>query len=1100
MRASLAVPADTASVTIAGSTLFATTGVPTQGGRDGDGRLHALDADTGRVLWSVDPGGLATGLEQSHVRGPALVDADTVIVAARRYIRGRRLRSVALVGLDASDGSLRWQRPICSIGTDAASQQRRATDLGVIDRGFVYRVDHLGAAAAINAANGRPLWVRLLASAPELNEPVDAPWQSGGPVVHDGSLFLLTPDRRDVLMLDAASGRVLARRAAGQFGRPVYLLRAGDELLAVGSDTVAAIPLDGFEDASPRIALRVRDSDFTGRIVVAGGSLLAPVPGEMVIAPLDGSPPETLDLVRSGLVLPGESQLIVSDDSRLYSYLVWEVADRELTERIAADPTDPRPAVTFAEVAYRAERHERIGAAVDHALRAIDADPDDPSNRESRLALFRSLRLMLEYSQSTWDSEEEPVAPVVPASVQSELVDRLGAVADGPESMSRSCSSPAASASGSPTSKTHGGATQAAHAYQQVILEHDLATAAWSPALRPGGGHVLVRAELEAERRLERLLESSGPAPYAEFDRLAETEAGALPSPPDAVDLDVSRGAYPFSAIGPRLWLGAARRHEQTGAAQAALSAMSAGLVAAEAANTIGRDAEPETLGALGGGLALRLAEQERLAAAAQILARIDALAADVTLIDDDGSPIDTGALLGDLLARLDSLRRSPSIGTRLEPQPQVLQGWTILSPRITEGVPPPFDQILLHNEEERRFALFGSTDPLGPLRELWSRSYQERAPVILRINQTSAELFWPVEDPASRRPGQPSEQAGGVLERIDLIGGGTRWRTEPFASHFPGLAEPRIIDTPRDGARSARDLIVTMDKQTAVLVQRSGRIAAFDLQSGDLLWAGSSPVLRVFDADVLADALVVAGEQLTENLLEYEPAVAVLDARTGVALRQPDRPGQAVRWIRLTDAGRTLTGLRRAVACTDTLTGMTNWVADNLDLQLSRDAWVFGDEVFILADASELWLASLADGPRKAKAIDMHGRLEPPARINALQAGDRYAFATTHGLVLLGPDGGLLGVDYLDAFGTLLPAEHADGLFVTIDTNPRHIADGRLVHDLHIFDDKSAAIVSSRPLVLPSDPVSLCVLEGRIALTCAGSTIIYAAPVVSPR
>src|SRR5262249_5296360 len=82
---------DDASVTIGSGTAVAVAATAENGVRRGDKRVHAIDAASGKLLWSVDPAYLSPKLENSAVRGPVVIDADTVVIALRRtrqFMRG----------------------------------------------------------------------------------------------------------------------------------------------------------------------------------------------------------------------------------------------------------------------------------------------------------------------------------------------------------------------------------------------------------------------------------------------------------------------------------------------------------------------------------------------------------------------------------------------------------------------------------------------------------------------------------------------------------------------------------------------------------------------------------------------------------------------------------------------------------------------------------------------------------------------------------------------------------------------------------------------------------------------------------------------------
>ena len=76
----------------------------------------------------------------------------------------------------------------------------------------------------------------------------------------------------------------------------------------------------------------------------------------------------SLALDKPGNVLPMDGQLLAVDDQEIHTYLVWDVADRMLRRRMEEEVDDPTPAITYAELSYRAGRPDGILPAVDRAL------------------------------------------------------------------------------------------------------------------------------------------------------------------------------------------------------------------------------------------------------------------------------------------------------------------------------------------------------------------------------------------------------------------------------------------------------------------------------------------------------------------------------------------------------------------------------------------------------------------------------------------------------------------------------------------------------------------------------------------------------------
>lgn len=168
------------------------------------------------------------------------------------------------------------------------------------------------------------------------------------------------------------------------------------------------------------------------------------------------------------------------------------------------------------------------------------------------------------------------------------------------------------------------------------------------------------------------------------------------------------------------------------------------------------------------------------------------------------------------------------------------------------------------------------------------------------------------------------------------------------------------------------------------------------------------------YDAAVVGGTLVVGGDQEVtagpgERVAGLRPEIAVLDARTGQEIqRLPQRWG-GVRWVRLTESGKMISGCENAVVSTDLSRGQVNWVLSDPHLASSRDAWVFQDAVFILDRDRRLWWADAQTGRVSPDPLEApRGRLDGVRRIDASLlapaaegAGSLVAFSTYQGVLL---------------------------------------------------------------------------------------------------
>jgi hypothetical protein len=332
-----------ASVTVKGRDVAAVTGKALNGTREGNGRIHLLDTATGALRWSVDVTTLdQPALVSASIRGPAMIGEGVVVVAARRNMPERRLLSLHLIGLDRATGRMLWHRTVGSAGALPYRRDAYITDSGVLSEGVVYRADVLGIVGAVDAATGRPLWVRRLPSQ-AVPPPEGAwPWQMGKPVIDGDSLIILSPDRQSILRLNRRTGAIITTCKADRLGvpQPLYLLRTSASLVGVGDDRVGVVPIQNFDTAPAKFTPLIPEPGIHGRVVAAGERLLIPVVAGLLLIDTSNptAEPIALPLDNPGNVVALENQLLVVDDAFIHSYLLWEVAEKLLTGRMNDDP------------------------------------------------------------------------------------------------------------------------------------------------------------------------------------------------------------------------------------------------------------------------------------------------------------------------------------------------------------------------------------------------------------------------------------------------------------------------------------------------------------------------------------------------------------------------------------------------------------------------------------------------------------------------------------------------------------------------------------------------------------------------------------------
>ncbi|MBX9736621.1 MAG: PQQ-like beta-propeller repeat protein, partial [Phycisphaerales bacterium] len=565
--------------------------------------LVALDARTGRVRWAVNASEIDPSIGQSGLlRGAILADADTAVIGIRKRMPERRLAALYLAGIDISSGRTRWSTLIGASGVLPFAAGSPIVDSGIIDDGIVYRSDRLGVVCAVEAASGRLLWVRRLPVelAPMRSGLRSATWQQNAPVLIGESVFVITPDRSEILRLSATTGRVEARSATDVFFTPSYLLKDGGTLLAVSDSRVASVSAASFGDASKiRATSTIETPGIWGRVSIDRGRVLVPlVSGLAVFDPSElGAPKSVVRLDRPGNPMIVGEQLVVTDDSRVLVYSDWERAERVLSRSIQERPADPAPAIALLELAARTGRLARAVQAIDAAKTALDAArPGGDRNAEAQRLWDVSVALV---DSQLARSQRQGAGGPLDASI-IEVIDRLAILATTPN---QRVTQMLLSAQSMVVQNRLGDAIKLC---QRVLADEALRAAQF---ITPRS---TARADQESTRRLEQCIRAGGRPDYAEFEALASGELQALiarttPNPPNPVapastpaaappvptpvanvtpptpdEFEEIARRYPVALASLRAWSLASAAHDRAGQARGAARAAESGLLACD--------------------------------------------------------------------------------------------------------------------------------------------------------------------------------------------------------------------------------------------------------------------------------------------------------------------------------------------------------------------------------------------------------------------------------------------------------------------------------------------------------------------------------------
>lgn len=1048
-------------------------------------RILAIDANSGRPLWNRHITDFTSeGFEDAAIRGPLVVTQGLVIFGVEKDVSRRRLESYYLVALDLRTGELQWSRPVGSSGTQNPTNRPSLGDAPLAAGGVVYVASRMGFIGAIEAATGRPVWIRRFVVGYPSNRLPDQPWELNTPVLVGERLYTLSPTRADVLAMDAKTGAILERRSAAEFNSPDYLLYTKGWLLAVGRATVDAVEATDLAEGLIRRAASVNaGGPIRGRVCIVGDHLLVPSLREVHLFSLTemGKPPvASVTLDRPGATLPLEGQLLVVDDHNIHTYLVWSVADRMLRERMDAAPDNPEPAVTYAELAYRAGRPEIVPSAIDRALAAVERDPLGPDTQAVQARMFRSILQMVD------PPPEAPELEPLGDSIRGELITRLGQCASTTEDRVAYLLT---------AGRHYEGIEQPARAvesYQAVLDDPDLAAASYTSA------GTTIGAQFEATRRLRRVIQLHGLGLYETYQADAArllAELGSEAREPERFEAIARR--YPLSRAAVRAWTEAGSRYAAQQRPQLAALAFEEGLTAAQDA----LDANDPLLGELAGRLVQSLVRAELLHPARAALERLLTERPGLVMTDG-GSPLDGRDLLRNIKQRLAQGEPRPRIGPRataVTPMP----GWAIEPPDATDAVALSPSHVLMRSENEE-IAMFKAAG-LGALTQLWGGL---REHIYLWMDRTG--VIFSVET--------------GEMNRLDvaftkrhLDTGEVLWKTPNFRTlHNPGPVDDLLarspdqpipeIETPLRARARVTEVMYAYDDRTLVALDRIGRAAGFDLETGATLWVRSDLMSRVHGAAVRSGAVVIGGSDAPIDLRQTNRdsgaqgtsgVVVALDARTGQTLHRAETGGR-VRWVRLAPEGPAIVGLDRGVLSIDIFRRTVRWRAESQSVRETTAAWVFPGRTIVRRDDGRLWQIRTSDGAVAFEPLDTRDRLESRFRsIRLTPLGDRAGLATERGLALFGPKGDLQGLDYRETSGAILFGGWGDKYVVTLDSAGESSGDGLYLHDLNVYETDTLRAVSRARITLGAglETRPMRLIQGKALITTGSITTVIDLP-----
>ncbi|MFG0293455.1 MAG: PQQ-binding-like beta-propeller repeat protein [Phycisphaerales bacterium JB050] len=1090
---------DLSTVQVADGVVVAVTGLSVSGRSAPERYIIALDAETGRQLWGTTLAELELpGQEGAVIRGRPTIDQGVIVLNAVRHSRQQRVISTTALGLDLRTGELLWSRPIASIGVQPYGWNVPAVDAGVAGNGLVFRTDTIGVTVAIEAATGRTRWIQRHQTEGMYTGLASQPWMNNRPVLHAGLLFSLTPGHDRIHAYDPLTGELIQSLTTSPWGAPRYLLSCGDYLVGVSENEITAKYFDAsaFHSASnssrPPVSPTARSiynanpRGIRGRVIATNGRLVIPTDSGVDILEVgptlanvlgeDGAPevePVQLRLEYPGQIAAVEGQLVVADDRMVHTYSLWSVAEQYLTQAMQIDPSDPDPAITFAELSYQADQGEAILPAVDHALRALASDPLSETNDEARTRLFRVILEMIAPEQS-----DNPVLTHLSEQTRGELINRLSLTASLPTERV------AYMMAAGDYYETSGQINEAVNMYQRALESQELARATVSI---DGTG---LPAGIEATRRIRRLVASVGREVYSLYDAEAERAVAELPESPSPGDYEAIARRYPLAERTPELWTLAAEAYLASERVPLAVFALEE---AATAAEIIWPADDPRVSEVYSRVIAMML-DQRRVNTAIDRLRRAELQGIPVSLMID-GTEYDRAALRELAIAIAQQRQRRPIVGETLS-QGSTLEGWVVA--RLESPGPEIRTDRIVMRRTDSRIGVFAPSEDGTSIVQLWGDVRDE---LPLRIENDRLILATIVDR---------AENVDHVIRCRDLDTGEILWDSQPFRAQFnlepltqPETSRVPSVQTPLRSRVRLNEITYNFDAGTISLFERSGRAIAIDLSDGRTLWTRTDLMDVVHDVDAAAGLIVVAGSNLgpeqwfdvNHRPEDRQAVVQVLEARTGRTLHARDEP-VAIRWVRVTPDAEAILGVENGIVSIDAHRGMVRWRNDADFLSSSRIGLPLLGKFIVRGAENNLWMIDPDSGTVAHEPLVVRGRLDRGfGRVEVTDLARYFAVSTERGVVVLNADGETVGADTAAEEMMVLPAAFGDSHFVHISRDGVPVDEDYYRYRLTLFALPDGRAVAESGVDLQGDPSSVALLDDLVIVSAYRNSVILSAP-----
>lgn len=1010
--------------------------------RDGNSFLTVLDAETGDTQWRLGTDDVAGEFDEGFWYGQPIIEHNRVYATVRRRQR-TQFQDAYVVCLDLHSGEPIWRRHIASTAlTDRQSMPAMAHM--TLHDGYIYIDSRLGTAARLAASDGSIAWLtRLPINEGDRAEVIQKPWHAPKPVLVEAGLIVVDDWEQALHVIDVRTGEHKQTIDAREWSRPLYLAKVGSDVLTIGESVERR---DG--ETLERLWQYSVRGDHRGRAAVAENRLFLPAGDAVQVIDLETGERETgLDVGLPASLVALNGQVLAAGREKFSSYSSWELASRQMQQRIDDSPGDPRPLMAMAWLAFNTGRHDALLDTLDDA---IGVAHDQPARRSSENSLFDQVMAM------TRDGEIEP-------DLHRALFERVAALA---ETVEQEVIYRLA------LGEFHEGREQYADAMEQY--QALLAEAGYRDQLyrHEDGAR---QAGLEAQRRMEALIEEHGRELYQPYEAFAARRLEQLAEQGDPDPLVDLAEAYPMAEVTPETLRLAARRAADHENLRRALSLLR------QAAQLTDDDQQIAKIYGLQAELFEEAGQPHR---ARRVLRTLTATHPQIDPIRD-GEAIAVERWM-DRLAEQPQSRGVARLNLPLSGEAQSVPG-RIITPSAQDPHATPSEHWLFRNGHE--IELRSGED----FRVLWTHPLEREDTELLSMDRHRL-WFW-----------VPSARALRVLSAAD---GSVVWEDDEIRNKLQAIemrqleapvgqqqrrVGPNVVinDNVRIRANVPHQTYTAVSETATAAADGNGRVLVFDSEDGRVIWQQATRVQTTTHLAIDGQYLMLAGSDADDV-----PLVCVYDVANGELLHTLASPGrEVIRWMDITEDGLLVYLSSSQVEAFDLSRGQSRWICrPGEDMVGDGGAWLGLDRLVVRTRNGDMVWVDLSDGQVAGK-LPLRGQLQ--GQVRARSDADAWFITSANAIIATDKDGNRLWRDAIeDAVRHLdhvLTDQHVVALGALIEGRVGGGAHGR---QLYFLDRTSGVLTHEQEVEAPENLIRINATTGRVLLTGPRATsILHGSP-----